>query len=311
LLNHIGNIEEVFEGYATKPGVRLNGASGGVITGALRGLLKLGLIDGAVVNVPDPEKPGCGKSIFAQTEEDIFRSAKSIYCMTEIKSGLKDAFSNGHTRIAVVGLPCQISSLEKDERIVATFGLMCGHNVTVDYIQHVLEALHIDYGSVAKVDYRGSGWFPFNCRIQMKNGTLYEIPWSTSHFKTLWQTNYACPKMCFDCSDFAAESADIACCDAWLDEHKGNADGISIVLSHTKKGTSLIETLRNADFLTLQEAPVSVILRAQAAQIRRKMNRPGITITNIVDSSLLSSHLESSVGRSVVLDTMEKGSSLR
>ena len=79
------------------------------------------------------------------------------------------------------------------------------------------------------------------------------------------------PDACKVCSDFAAEQADVACCDAWLEEYRGEQEGHSIVLAHTSLGTSCIKNLIQEGILILDECDESYIQRSQFSQIARKL----------------------------------------
>lgn len=278
MMNGIGNIDKVWIGYATDQAIRLNAASGGIITGSLIGLLRDKIIDGAVVNVPDEDHPLQGKSILAKTEAEILHSAKSVFCVTEIQRGLDMIKSE---RVAVVGLPCQITDLRKrmskdsvlSEKVVVCFGLMCGHNVLPGASFEAIRRLGIDAEEIKEFRYRASGWFPYNASLKMKNGDVIDIPWLESPFKDIWDSYNYQSKRCLECSDFAAEEADIACCDAWLEEFRGNQEGYSIVLTHTKKGSGFIERLIKRDVLTLKVDDVSCLQRSNSSQIDRKLKR--------------------------------------
>ena len=286
----IGNVLKVWIGFAQDQQVRCNAASGGIVTGSLIGLLENGAIDGAVVNIPDLEFPPHGKSMLAKTKDEIMNSAKSIYCMTEIKRGLNAAkYDTSAKKIAVVGLPCQIADLRKmtlrDEalasKIVICFGIMCGHNMLPSATIKALKQSGIDIKDVQEIRYRGKGWYPFTYVVKLKNGGVRDFSWPDSPLQKAWDSMLDQPQRCLKCSDFAAESADIACCDAWLDEYRGNQKGYSIVLSHTKKGTDLVERLMQDKVLKLQADDASCIQRSQYIQLGRKVARKKLEATKL------------------------------
>lgn len=279
-MDGLGVIKAVWIGYASNDAIRKNGASGGIITGSLIGLLDQSLLDGAVVNIPDLEKPPKGRSILATTKDEILNSAKSIYCITEIKRGLKKAEQNIEVeKLAVVGLPCQISDFKKDTKRnaslryknVVCFGLMCGHNITASATIEALKQSKISINDVQKIRYRSHGWYPFSYRITLKDGNVKDFVWPESPLQKIWDSSEYRPQRCQTCSDFAAESADIACCDAWLDEYRDNMKGYSIVLTHTDKGTDIIQHLIKTKVLTLKKTDESVIQRSQYLQLEQKI----------------------------------------
>ena len=264
----IGNVYKIWIGFAKDPQVRQKAASGGIITGSLLGLLEQHKIDGAIVTVPD--FPHGGKSIFAKTKRELMQGAGSIYCITSLKQGLRFAQKSDAKNIAVVGLPCQIAELKPEDRIYVTFGLMCGHNILPDATFKALKALDIEIEDIKEVKYRATGWFPYDLQIFMKNGDVKSIPYEGSKLQELWESRKFQPPKCLKCFDFAAEKADVACCDAWLEEYRGNTEGISIVLAHTQHGVSVIERLIKTNVLDLFESDESVLYRANMAQIEYK-----------------------------------------
>ena len=114
-------------------------------------------------------------------------------------------------------------------------------------------------------------WFPFYYHVEMKDGSIKEFLWDDSSLKKVWESYKYQPKSCQVCSDFAAEQADIACCDAWLEERRGNQKGYSIVLTHTPLWSSYIENLIQDGTLLLKRCDESYIERSQYAQIARKL----------------------------------------
>ncbi|MCK4498884.1 Coenzyme F420 hydrogenase/dehydrogenase, beta subunit C-terminal domain [Candidatus Babeliales bacterium] len=264
----IGNVCKVWIGFAKNSQVRQNAASGGIITGSLLGLLRQNKIDGTVVTIPD--FPHGGKSIFARKEKDLIQSAGSIYCVTSLKHGLKLAKESDTKSFAVVGLPCQIAKLESNKHLYATFGIMCGHNILPEATFKALRDSDIEVKNVNEVIYRAVGWFPYGLQILMKNGDVKNIPYDGSQFQKVWESKKYQPPKCLKCTDFAAEKADIACCDAWLEEYRGNPKGISIVLAHTQHGVSVIEHLIKTKILDLFESDESVLYRANMKQIEYK-----------------------------------------
>jgi len=279
-MDGIGVVDSIWEGYATDQIVRLNAASGGIITGSLIALLESSHIDGAVVNVADLTFPPRGKSILAKTREEIMQSAKSIYCQTEINRGLSIAKSDSTVKsIAVVGLPCQITRLKgimkhhewMQEKIVVTFGVMCGHNMYPSATIKALAVSGINIEDVAKVSYRGRGWYPFYYIVEMKDGSTKEFLWPGSPLQAIWNSLDYQSSDCQTCPDFTAEDADIACCDAWLEKHRGTQEGYSMVLTHTETGTAVIEHLIKIDALTLKSSSVEDLYSTNYMQIDRKL----------------------------------------
>jgi len=275
----LGIVEKVWIGHSTNPEIRRNSASGGIVSGILVDLIEKGVIDGAVINVPDPEHPLYGKSILATSKKDIMHGAKSIYGMTEIGNGLRIAAQNPDIKnVAVVGLPCQIASVRNmlskggplSKKVKLLIGIMDGHNVYHAATEDALRMSGIDPDSVREVRYRAKGWSPFSYSIELLNKERKEFLWPRSSFQKIWDSFSFRPVPCLICNDFAAEHADIACADAWLDEYKGNQDGYSIILAHTEAGKKVVEGLIKDNSLELIEKNPSCIGRSQYSQLDYK-----------------------------------------
>ncbi|MBW2557920.1 MAG: polysaccharide pyruvyl transferase family protein [Deltaproteobacteria bacterium] len=275
----LGNVEKVWTGHSTNPEIRRNSASGGIVSGILVELMERGTLDGAVINVPDPERPLHGKSILATSKRDVMYGAKSIYGMTEIGNGLRIAAHNpAIKKIAVVGLPCQMASVRNMlskggplfKKVKLLIGIMDGHNVYHAATEDALRMSGIDLDSVGEVRYRAKGWSPFSYSIELLNKERKEFPWPKSSFQKIWDSFSLRPFPCLICNDFAAEHSDIACADAWLDEYKGNQDGYSIILAHTEAGKKVVEGLEKGNSLELIERDPSCIGRSQYIQLDYK-----------------------------------------
>ena len=275
----LGNVEKVWTGHSTNHEIRRNSASGGIVSGILVDLMEKGVIDGAVINVPDPEHPLYGKSILATSKKDIMHGAKSIYGMTEIGNGLRIAAQNPDIKkVAVVGLPCQMASVRNmlskggrlSKKVELLIGIMDGHNVYHAATEDALRMSGIDPDIVREVRYRSKGWSPYSYSIELLNKERKEFLWPKSSFQKIWDSFSLRPVPCLICNDFAAEHADIACADAWLDEYKGNQKGYSIVLAHTNAGKRVVGRLIKDKSLDLIEKDPSCIGRAQYCQLDYK-----------------------------------------
>ena len=272
----LGDVAGVWIGHAADEEVRVNGSSGGVVSAILIHLLETKAIDAAVICKPDEKFPARGMSLAAKTRDDILRGAKSIYGMTEIGSGLKEALDDSRVKkIAVVGLPCQIASLRQATEVVAeigakvflSIGLMCGHNVYHKATSLAIKGQGIRMEDVAEFRYRASGWSPWFIEIITKKGKRYTVCWEDSPFAAIWDALVMVPRRCLLCNDFAAEAADIAVGDAWLAEYKGNQKGYSIILAHTRHGAGVVQNLADSKCLDLKLSDAGVIGRSQYCQL--------------------------------------------
>ena len=272
----LGDVTGVWTGYAADERIRINGASGGIVSAILIRLLETKAVDAAVICGPDKDFPARGKSFAAQARDEIIFGAKSIYGMTEIATGLNKALNDKSVkRIVVVGLPCQVASVKRaleivprlKSKVLLLIGLMDGHNVYHKVTEYAIQKQGIELEDVAEFRYRASGWSNFYTELTNKQGKRFKLRWQDSPFKAIWNAFIMVPRRCLMCNDFAAESADIAVSDAWLPEYEGDQKGYSIVLTHTQRGVDLIQSLRDSKCLELEPSDISVIGRSQYCQL--------------------------------------------
>lgn len=261
------SIDSVWLGYSANPAIRKNGASGGCITGTLVYLLGKKLIDGAVVTVPDPERYGRGISTFARTKEEVLRSAKSIYNVTSLTKGLAEASG----QIAVVGLPCQITSF-KGEGI--RLGIFCGKNLLPSALDEVVGKHGFYPEDVKSVCYRAFGWYPFKYSITLKSGIMHTFPWQGSPLQEMWVSDKHRPPMCRKCTDFLADDADLSFGDAWLRELYGNQEGFNLIVVR-KSGRELMNRLIQDKALVVTKVDTSYLIRSNGRQLEDKRRNSG------------------------------------
>ena len=105
-----GSVINSWIGYSKNESLRLNSASGGVITSTLLYMLNKGFIDGAVVL--QSGRPGAqdAKSIIATTEKEIIESAQSVYMPVPVNKILSET-KQFEGKLGFVGLPDQVASI--------------------------------------------------------------------------------------------------------------------------------------------------------------------------------------------------------
>jgi coenzyme F420 hydrogenase subunit beta len=272
----LGDVIGVWTGYAVDERIRINGASGGIVSAILIRLLETKTADAAVICGPDKDFPTRGKSFVARTEDEIMFGAKSIYGMTEIGTGLRKALNDKNIKkVIVVGLPCQVASLIRAAELVPklkskvflSIGLMDGKNLYHKATQYAIERQGIRLKDVAEFRYRASGWSRRFTELITKDGERHKLRWQDCPLYAIWNASLMVPRRCLLCNDFAAESADIAVSDAWLPEYQGDEKGYSIVLTHTQRGADLVQSLLDLKCLELKPSDISVIGRSQYCQL--------------------------------------------
>jgi coenzyme F420 hydrogenase subunit beta len=201
---------------------------GGVVTALLAWARRTGRIDGAVVSVADPERPAAPRPKVVVTEEEILASGTSWYTYCPNNLALEQAEALGLTRVAFVGVPCQITPLRKmqlrdpsyldngrkkekhierqtkflkgfGERVALSVGLLCSEVFTFSGLMEdtIAGRMGIPLEEIAKFNVKGK------VLIYRKSGELVEMP--------LREAQEYARAECHHCADFSAEVADISC----------------------------------------------------------------------------------------------------
>ncbi|HSP95976.1 MAG TPA: Coenzyme F420 hydrogenase/dehydrogenase, beta subunit C-terminal domain [Candidatus Dormibacteraeota bacterium] len=285
--------------------IRERGEDGGVVTGLLAWLRRHDEIDGAVVSAIEPGAACAPVPKAVTTVEEIIASAGSWYTYCPNNLALEQAEKLGLTRVAFVGVPCQITPVRKmqtvdtafldngrkkdkhierqtkflrgfGERVALSIGLLCSEVFTFDgLMRDVIEGqLGIDLADVTKFNVKGK------VLIDTRDGRRVEIPLKQAQ-------GYARPE-CHHCGDFSAELADISCGGV-------AATDWTIVVLRTARGEALFdraaadgafEVRSMAEF----ETSMRVLLRLARKQRQRVPTPPGRADTFVRPSGFTNPH---------------------
>jgi len=230
-------------------------SSGGIVTSLLAILLNSKEIDAALVLRGDKEDPLSLEAVLATTEGEILASAQSKYiCYPSLKAlrQLKDLPKD--FKVAVVGLPCQISSLErmlavKRGAIAYRFALYCGGVLEAGVLNYIIKWFRAKKEDVQNLDYRYGRW-PGYFRITAKSKDIS----IDKHAFNLFHLTHL-KKGCLICDDFAGERSDLSFGDAWGRDHSQGAKGKgeTIVLARNQRGLRLLDILKNDNRLLYRQ----------------------------------------------------------
>lgn len=237
----VGYYRSIYVGHAKDEVVRKRGASGGVVTALLLGLLKRGEIKGAVVVGMDERFPWLSRAKIAVSEREILGAAKSKYSMVPVNEllGSLDAFEGD---LAFVGLPCHMHGVRKLEKlgwknakkIKYCIGTFCGLNMLPKATDFLLQKANIKTKDIESLEYRGGDW-PGGFLVRTKSGRTY--------FKEKHIYNYLnlmfVPRRCLVCPDLTNEFADISVGDAWNKEL--GRSGWSTLIVRSAAGQGLMD----------------------------------------------------------------------
>jgi coenzyme F420 hydrogenase subunit beta len=278
---------------------------GGVVTGLLAWLRQNDEIDGAVVSAVEPGAACVPVPKAVTTVEEIRASASSWYTYCPNNLALEQAEKLGLTRVAFVGVPCQITPVRKmqtvdtafldngrkkekhierqtkflrgfGERVTLTIGLLCSEVFTFDgLMRDVIEGqLGIDLADIAKFNVKGK------VLIDTRDGRRIEIPLKQAQ-------EYARPE-CHHCGDFSAELADISC---------GGVGAMdwTIVVLRTERGETLFDRAAAEGIFEVRpmnefETSMKVLLRLARKQRQRVPTPPGRPETFVRPSGFANPH---------------------
>ena len=144
----LGRFRKTYIGYSNNCRMRFNSASGGIATALICGLLRNGIIDGAILTRMSDRNPLRAESFLARTEEEVISAQTSKYCSSCPVSIIKQLKGSTEVKkIAFVGLPCHIHGIRKlqdeyewiNKRVILTVGLFCSHGVIDSGTELVLD----------------------------------------------------------------------------------------------------------------------------------------------------------------------------
>jgi len=276
----VGNFSSCYVGYSNNSQIRFDSTSGGLITELLIFALENNFIDGVITTRMRSDNPLEPETFIARTPQEIIEASKSKYCPVAPNVCLKEIRSeNG--RFAAVGLPCHIHGIRKAEmisnevaeKIVLKLGLLCSHTVNFSGTHFLLKKLGLTKDEIIKISYRGEGW-PGFMSIKTKGGIIKKIPLfgSWNSYWPLFSSFFFTPLRCIMCPDQTAELADISFGDAWLPEFKNERKGMSIIISRTKNGEYLLNSMVKANRVSLTKGSIKKVEESQSVNLKLKKN---------------------------------------
>jgi coenzyme F420 hydrogenase subunit beta len=266
-------------GFSTDPDIRHNGSSGGIISAIAQWLVDSGDVDGVIATYYDPHFPIGTESRLVSTPSEAAFSAGSKYSPASplaILAQLREA----QGRFAVIGKPCDIATLRRamaaddkiTEKIAYLISFYCAGTPSDNGNRSVLEHLGAPPPEdLASFRHRGDGW-PGRTRAIGKDGTQKSCTYGESWGTILRSHTH---NLCIICPDGIGEQADLVAADAWYGDEKGypvfeEADGRSLVMTRTAKGSDLLKRARAAGVVQCQSLDVREIDSMQPGQWKRR-----------------------------------------
>jgi coenzyme F420 hydrogenase subunit beta len=287
-----GAYRRVVAARSKDPEVLARCEDGGVVTTLLCWGLRNGNFDGAVVSAIDADKPCQPMPKVVTTVDDAIKSASSWYTYCPNVLAMTDAAKLGLTKVAFVGVPCQITPVRKmqtvdtsfldngrkkekivdkqrgfltgfGERIAFNVGLLCSEVFSFEELMTntIEKDLGIPLSEIRQFNVKGK------VQIFKKNGELVEL-------NLRQMQEYARPE-CHHCGDFSAELADISCGGV-------GASGWTITVIRSARGEEVFNALERDGLLEVRpiedlETSMKVFLRLARKQRERVPLPPGRT----------------------------------
>lgn len=278
----LGRTLASYVGHVAEGEWRTDGSSGGLTSWVAAELLRTGKVD-AVAHV-GPEDPKASGRFFdytlSRSPEELSRGAKSRYYPVDLSAILK-TIAEMPGRYAVIGVPCFIKAVNLArradpilrERITHTLGLFCGHQKSAHLVDSFALQLHADMARVQAVDYRlkdpgrPANWY--RAHLTLDDGSSRAEDWM--HLADGdWGAGYWQNPACNWCDDVAAETADIAFGDAWVEPYSSDGRGTNVAVVRSAELFTLIEQARASGRLALEHVTTDYVADTQAAGFRHR-----------------------------------------
>ena len=209
------------------------GQDGGFVTAMLSWLLDNNYIEGALVSGVEQDDAWKAKPVLVQTKEEVLATAGSRYTYCANPLALPEAKEKGLTKLALVGMGCQVSSPpvmwdRKAGKVSKPFqfniGLLCSKTFDDAIFTELFEPKYgLKKQDMVKMNIKGA------FQIWMKDGSYHEIDLKECHQWTR--------EGCKNCPDFAAEHADISTGGI------GKDNDWTLTIVRTKLGVEVIERM--------------------------------------------------------------------
>lgn len=275
-----GYWSQTYVGYAPEEKTRLSSASGGWVTFFLQELLKQGAISAAVCVGPSIE-PASGEPLFeyriCSDSNSISDCSRSAYYPVSMSKVLQTIIETPG-RYAIVVLPCMSRALRLlcvvepilAERIVYTFGLVCGQVKTAHFSEFL--AAKCGFSTLQTVNFRVKApTYPnSNYGIRIVGNSGVEKGVNFSDIDRYWSDRFFTPMSCNLCADVFAETSDAVFLDAWTPGLMKDWQGWSYSLIRNPMLRDVFEQFATRFPEAIKQAAFDDVLASQSAVLVSK-----------------------------------------
>jgi len=237
-----GPHQQIYRAALKKP--KLGAQWTGLTTELARSLLERGEVSAVLTVGPDPEDRWKPQPVIVTDPERIADVRGMRMGYAPVLALLETAAQMGHTKIAVVGIPCQVYALRRlEEKLGLTalyvIGTPCSDNTTTKNFHYFLERLTDRPQEVTYLEFRAD----YHVELRFKDGQRLDIPFLKLPLSGL--PNDFFPMTCKTCVDYTNALSDIT-----VGYMGGQGDQWVIV--RNKRGAAMLDAL--GDLVRL-EAP--------------------------------------------------------
>ncbi|WP_298973834.1 Coenzyme F420 hydrogenase/dehydrogenase, beta subunit C-terminal domain [uncultured Roseobacter sp.] len=207
----------------------------GITTSLGAKLLEKGQVQAVLTMVPDERDRWCPRPALITNAEDMAKARGMRMGYAPLLALLENAQDQGFTRLAVIGIPCQIYALrvlEKDLGLdrLYVIGTPCSDNTTTENFHHFLSLLDEDPDTITYLEFRAD----YKVELRFADGSQRLIPFLSLPISDLPSDFF--PLTCRTCVDYTNALADITV------GYMGG-QGEQWLLVRNARGAEMLETL--------------------------------------------------------------------
>jgi coenzyme F420 hydrogenase subunit beta len=234
---------------STNPRVLAGAAAGGAGTTLMLTALRSGLADAAIVVGRDSNRPWVPAALITDSEDEVLRCGQTSYCLTPNLQLLRDP---RFSRIAVVGVPCEIQAIRKmqsllpipevADKIVLAVEIACASSTKLAGTEYLItEKLGIPLHDVVEMRYR-DGEYPGEFAVKTRDGKRRSLPF----FEVVDEFKRFKTHRCLVCGDWWSGIADVSISDGDPNIYASSQSGArpprqSIVMTRTPQGEKIVQ----------------------------------------------------------------------
>jgi coenzyme F420 hydrogenase subunit beta len=198
-------------------------------------MLETGEVTAVLTLAPAPDDPFRGVPVIVTDPADMARVRGMRMGFSPLLALLEPAAAQGHRRIAVIGVPCQVHALRAIEAELGldrllVIGTPCSDNTTIDRFHAFLNRLTDRPGDVTYLEFRAD----YRVEIRFRDGGMRLIPFLKLPLSDLPPDFF--PLTCRTCTDYGNRLADIVV------GYMGG-DGDQWVIVRNERGRAMLDAL--------------------------------------------------------------------